>query len=431
MKFKLKKNIISFAAIITSLLVGEMIFSNVLPLYPVRFLQFFIILSFTGIGIYNQGIKPSVRFFPYMLSSFVFLIPSILFLSSELIVSEVFTLFWWSIFILLISGIISDREGFFLYKRIVFKYTFIIGLLGGMLGLYKLYLFSIGSPPQWALRTIDNWGDDVFIVGSSMNYDYNVFSFGLFMTLLVGVKFYRESTKTQYKIFFAVSNLLILFTAMTSSSRRALLIGSVILFYMLFSIFLPKISNKSLYFSNLFRKNNVPWIFIIAIIIGGIGVTKIDFAEIVQNAEINNLFERLTQISEFGEKENTRTIRWEYSIDYFSKFNFVEKIVGGGFSYLEDMGREFRETDIDHPHNVWISSLLYGGIIGFAITVFTSLFSLFFYIAHYKHLRIFLWWYVLMLSLNFTSSNSIFSSRLFVVLCLLPLLNYKFTRESQ
>ena len=49
------------------------------------------------------------------------------------------------------------------------------------------------------------------------------------MVLLIGVRFYKESTKNTDKIFFVVSNFIILFAAMTSSSRRGVIIGSVVL----------------------------------------------------------------------------------------------------------------------------------------------------------------------------------------------------------
>jgi O-antigen ligase len=68
----------------------------------------------------------------------------------------------------------------------------------------------------------------------------------------------------------------------------------------------------------------------------------------------------------------------------FSKeYNFVEKILGKGFNFLNWYGFYFMhdKTVSDWPHNPFISVLLYSGIAGFLLYLF------FFYRINYLYLK--------------------------------------------
>ena len=133
---------------------------------------------------------------------------------------------------------------------------------------------------------------------------------------------------------------------------------------------------------------------------------------------------RMASVEKIGsKKEDTRTIRWEYSWEYYKGLPLQNQIFGDGFKYVELIGKKFKEAPIDHPHNIFISALLYGGIFGFLTTVFFVFYLFYLYFKYWNKFSVFTIWFLLIMFLNFSSSNSIFSSRLGIFLLILPFLN--------
>ena len=114
----------------------------------------------------------------------------------------------------------------------------------------------------------------------------------------------------------------------------------------------------------------------------------------------------------------------EYSWEYYKGLPLQNQIFGDGFKYVELIGKKFKEAPIDHPHNIFISALLYGGIFGFLTTVFFVFYLFYLYFDYRDIAEIFSIWFLLLMFLSFSSSNSIYSSRLGVFLLIFPLLNF-------
>jgi hypothetical protein len=67
---------------------------------------------------------------------------------------------------------------------------------------------------------------------------------------------------------------------------------------------------------------------------------------------------------QFGED---RLSRWHFALEIWTKeYNWLQKIVGGGFNFLNWYGYVFLKdkTATDYPHNPFLHILLYSGIIG-------------------------------------------------------------------
>jgi O-antigen ligase len=105
------------------------------------------------------------------------------------------------------------------------------------------------------------------------------------------------------------------------------------------------------------------------------------------------------------------------------------QLFGDGFTYMEFIGSKFEETEIDHPHNVWISALLYGGVFGFVVTLWLTGYVFYLFFKRRASYSSMFYWYIMFLFLYFSSSNSIFSSRVFIVLVLFPFLNFNLRRK--
>jgi hypothetical protein len=81
----------------------------------------------------------------------------------------------------------------------------------------------------------------------------------------------------------------------------------------------------------------------------------------------------------------SRTERWSFAVElYLEKYSLVQKIFGNGFHYLTAYAARFPHPNgvphgEDYPHNIFLSALLYSGLVGlFAIfpIVFRVIFSL-------------------------------------------------------
>ena len=117
---------------------------------------------------------------------------------------------------------------------------------------------------------------------------------------------------------------------------------------------------------------------------------------------------RVLTLNDELQSENGRTTRFSWSIDYFSDRS--------GFEYLKLMGISFSGELEDNPHNYLLSALIYGGYVGFFLMILLS-YMLISSSFHYHRV----WYPVVLIVLLFglTSSNSLFSLRIFPTLVLM------------
>jgi hypothetical protein len=408
------------------MLIAEMTLAAVLELYVIRFLQVLFLINMIGAG--GKVINKATFF---ILPASVFMIYSLFFLSNPTVLGNLFNLIWWSGFMCVMNFSIQNEIDFSKFKQVLFKSCFFLTTLSASFGLYKLYLTTTGVfLPMLQVQMSD--GNIIPLLGSSLNLDYNVYSVGLFCGAFAGQYCYSHTNKLSLKIIYAAAILVILTSAMLSSSRRGLIIG-VLLVLVLMIWSTRKASWEKIKYtgsSMKMRLIKLPWILIIVISSFLFSLTRVDFSKIMESsAEVATLFDRLESVNSLTSKENdTRTNRWAYALEYYMDQPIYAQLFGDGFTYMEFFGSKFEEAEIDHPHNVWISALLYGGVLGFVVTLWLTGYVFYLFFKRRASYSSMFYWYIMFLLLYFSSSNTIFSSRVFIVLELFPLLNFNFKK---
>lgn len=419
----LKKINIIYGGILVSMLIGEMALMSVFNFYVIRFLQFLIFLNFFQLGF--KALDKSVLFF--FVPSVIFVLHAMFHFDEMTIVGDFFNLIWWFIFVLILNSAIRSQSDFEKFKSIVLKSTFIFTTAAAILGLLKIYCLSNGIMLSY-FEIVSPDGSKEISFGSSLNIDYNVFTISLYCGLFAGLYCYKRTTNLKLKIVHAVGLLLILAAGLMSGSRRGFVIGIFLIFYIIFWSF--KAESYSLKLNAFNKKKQAflkkPWIAFVFLLVFFISLTRLDIDSIIESSsEITSVLDRLLTLEDLSSQENdTRSNRWVYAFEFFSEMPSLSKLFGDGFDYMRMFGYKFEVGYSDHPHNVWISSLLYGGIFGFISTIFLTVY-VFFFFKKQKHIfkELFVW-YILFLLLNFTSSNTIYSTRIFVVIMLLPFLSF-------
>jgi hypothetical protein len=409
------------SALVISLLVGEFALSSFTPIPPVRILQFLILFNILTLGF--RIIKNSII---YILAVFFFMIHAFFYLDVLYVTSDLINILWWTTFVFIVNYYIRNEKDFELLKSAAIKLSFFWTSVAALLGLYKLKLIISDDIKPWMEFRDSITGQLRILPGTSLSGDYNVFSIGLYCGFLSGLYIYKRLKNAYGKIVMALMLLMIILSSALSTSRRAILLAPIFLIIYIFSTTKGINFSRSLKLNFKLNPNFWPWktiivIFFILGIIPRIEITRL----LNESILLKSYIERIISVEDITSgKEVTRTERWNFSWEYFKKLPFENKIIGDGFKYAKILGEEFQESSIDHPHNFFISSLLYGGILGFFFTSLLTIMLLYKYYLHRKKLDVVAGWFILFIFLSFTSSNSIFSSRLGIFLLLFPLINY-------
>ena len=127
-----------------------------------------------------------------------------------------------------------------------------------------------------------------------------------------------------------------------------------------------------------------------------------------------------------------RLNRWYYSwIVFQDSLSTSQKIFGGGFDYLESMGKTFGETKIDDPHNPFISSFLYSGIIGGFAYIWFMFLVFYYYIKYWKYHLYYFICFLVVFYFSFFSANTHFSVPVYAILCIFPFLTSHFVDNEK
>ncbi len=128
---------------------------------------------------------------------------------------------------------------------------------------------------------------------------------------------------------------------------------------------------------------------------------------------------------------NTRLRRWQYAFELWGHYNLFHKLFGNSFNYLYDYGDKFynNRDRMDYPHNPFISSLLYSGLIGFIIYLIFTIDCWRLFLDNFKELQFEIVLFLIVFLFSFISGNSHFSIPAFVLMCLYPFL-YQTIKEK-
>ncbi len=424
-KLTIRRINILACGLVVSLLLGDFALSSFIPLPSVRVLQFIIVFNLLAFGF-----KFINRIWIYFLVTFIFIIHSIFFINIVYISSDLINIAWWTTFCFILNFYLRDLNDYELFKKTVIYLSFLWCSSATLLGLYKFKLIVSGVIEPWMEFQDSISGKMKILSGTSLSGDYNVYSIGLYCGFFAGLYIYRKLDAIYLKIPIAIMMLLMILAATLSTSRRALILAPIIILVFLFSkgniaeikakfykfaIKRPKLSPKFW-----------PWKTITLVSVGLLVVSQVNIKSLYNKSLFLQAYmKRMASVEKIGsKKEDTRTIRWEYSWEYYKGLPLQNQIFGDGFKYVELIGKKFKEAPIDHPHNIFISALLYGGIFGFLTTVFFVFYLFYLYFDYRDIAEIFSIWFLLLMFLSFSSSNSIYSSRLGVFLLIFPLLNF-------
>jgi hypothetical protein len=124
-----------------------------------------------------------------------------------------------------------------------------------------------------------------------------------------------------------------------------------------------------------------------------------------------------------NEFSSSRTERWRYGFFLFSKeYSLKQKIIGNGFVYMNKFGSKFGESKLDYPHNPFIDSFLYSGIIGGLVYIWFMFLVFYYYIKYYKYHIYYFICFLLVFYFTFVSANTHFSVPIFAFLSIIPFL---------
>jgi hypothetical protein len=123
-------------------------------------------------------------------------------------------------------------------------------------------------------------------------------------------------------------------------------------------------------------------------------------------------------------------IRYSYHL-FFNEYSLTEKIFGDGFGYMKKFGSKFGSVELDYPHNPFISTLLYSGIVGCIIYIFFIVLAFYYYLKFLKYHYYFFTCFLIVFFFSFISANTHFSIPVFTFLSIIPFLGKKLNKADE
>lgn len=336
-------------------------------------------------------------------------------------VKEFINILSMDLFLILLFTEVQTQEklSHFLAKieNIMLGSSFVIAVIG----IYKFVLLLQGQLLSWVSNE-----SGLYPWGTSLVTDYNSFSLGLSIGLLFTFKKISKNTSILRHILFLLIILIFIACIISSGSRRGLISIPVILMSYTY-LWIRHISSP---LKTRLKKIATTLIVLTGIVVSIMNTQGID-VEINTN-HIETLVTRFETLKDRGQLSSSRAIRWEMSYDMLNNETSIRKILfGNGFNYLHTFNLTLSEIDgEDYPHNILLSSLLYSGIVGtLALIMFLGHSSwLMFQVRH----QYFEWalFFLLMLLTLFTSANTIFSSKVIILILSIPTLFYRINRHD-
>ncbi|CAG9621237.1 O-antigen ligase family protein [Sutcliffiella rhizosphaerae] len=385
--------------------------------YPYGFPLFGLLVLFFGFMKVITGrfrLNLNVGFFFFLLNVVVYLI-GMLFNGGIIYknnISDLTNIFSFFIIWALLSDIQKDQYNLLINK--IAKYTAITTFLISIISLHKFYAL-LGD------TKLDRFFfNDYYPPGTSLVRDYNMYSFAMTVGLIMTIYLISKANKLSTMFFYIITFSCIFSSLLFAGSRRGWIVAAiifVIVIYLLLKFILRFRKNfKKIIKSAIIATISIIFIYFLASITG----ISFNFQENTSLQQLEYRFSTL-KLQNMEESMNPRTDRWDYALNLYNEYNLLEAFVGGGFGYLPKYASIFgTNLQEDYPHNPFLSVMLYSGIIGlllllllFGYTIFSSI----------KTAEVLSFYFSLLffLSLIFivVSSNSIFSTSLFIFIMLI------------
>ncbi|HOU95418.1 MAG TPA: O-antigen ligase family protein [Bacteroidales bacterium] len=120
-----------------------------------------------------------------------------------------------------------------------------------------------------------------------------------------------------------------------------------------------------------------------------------------------------------------RIVLWNFAFEIFNKeYNWVKKIFGGGFNFLNWYGACFTgdRTKTYYPHNPFLHILLYSGIVGLLIYIFFISQVFYYYIKYIKEYPLLFIFFIITFFFTFFSGSNPFDPPVMGFFVILPFL---------
>lgn len=347
----------------------------------------------------------------YFLCSFIYMLS--IFINSDVMSPVVFTdtmniLESMAVYYLISQINIPNYDGF-LSK--LFKAAFILACVISFFSIYKYVALLNGI----RLPAVDVYSR--YPIGSSLVRDYNSFALVLNIGLFSSLNIFKKKLRLSRRILIGLGIILISLSVVLSMSRRGwvtLLIFYIIIFVRVFNTIR-------------FKTKIVPHKFFLIILCALIILVFLFsiFVELPELIDPSYLLKRLStlRLDNVVESMAPRTDRINFGLNLYLERPVIQKIFGGGFSYIFDYGDYTSSSNsMDYPHNHLVSALLYSGIIG-AIILSMFIIILFRWVIVRRNninKELILLFFISSVVMSI-SSNSIFSNMPFIFIMLLTM----------
>lgn len=257
----------------------------------------------------------------------------------------------------------EDRARFFRQAGVLLV---MVGLSAALLGILKLYLQTSGVLLPWL-----EW-QGIYPRGTSLRIDYNVYAFGLIISLVAAIAVRSSVHGGAIARAVALVAIPVIFLTVTlTSSRRGVLFLLLTLPVMAASVPSPRERLRALWMPVVSLAGAAA--LIVALLLSS---DSLWLARLSEYLDVARAAERVLAVSESGQLVETRA---PLVLDAWSQVTrehgVTEAILGRGDVYLQEMGRVFnREVEYEYPHNLVLSSLLHGGLL-FTAAVLVALAS--------------------------------------------------------
>lgn len=124
----------------------------------------------------------------------------------------------------------------------------------------------------------------------------------------------------------------------------------------------------------------------------------------------------------------SRIIRLKISVDIFSSYGLLEKLVGGGFGYLEEIA-VVTGVDYDYPHNILVSVLLSNGILG--LLFYSAIIFFLFYASFVYRFFPYNILFLIFIIFVFTSGDQFFTNQGFMMITILIITFYNNLKNNK
>jgi hypothetical protein len=257
--------------------------------------------------------------------------------------------------------------------------------------------------------------------GTALQSDYNMGALGLLIGVVSGLYLFRRTDGFLNKTCLILASMTMFIAAMLTGSRRMYLVFVLMVGCFVFYPIYKLIKNMTGSKLQIHKKIGIKRVLVILIILSiplfiYTSMRQLSSQELDEGSrkEMAKLTYRIDSLFEKTTFYESRGLLMYQAIDLIDDFTIFQLFCGNGFNYLSQLASS--SSDENYPHNPVFASFLYGGFFGVVLTFWFIARSFFLYIRNLKEEKFLLILFILTFIFMSISSNTVFSSRLFLIL---------------